>query len=566
MNTRMRFVSLLRFHAVAVLTLLSISTTLAQTPLFRHPQPGDIYKEYSRAMMSFSEWRVIDPNASNASARQYLPNKVLSISIDDLAGAVRAEALITIDMWHTGTVGKAIRFNNNSWIPIADLQTTPGPASAECYLGGMIAGVNIPLSNLKQGTNTFQGTNAGQTCFDFGWGQWGQFGIVIRIYYGSSKSHPTGSISSPSAGATMGENPTINVATSGSVSRVDVVGYYDGYDTDGDGVYRDWHYDYHRNKSETNVSIRNHIGTKTSAPFNVPWNTSLVPDQSGMKLVARIRGTNGVWFVTNEVTNVTLRRSNASVKLYKGSNVPSRFSARRTRTSKSSSIVIPSTDNLSTATSVKMLITTWNGTNEQALSGETGYTKINSYQFPLFGQDEHWSYNVRDFPVSAIRNGTNTFTVFSNSSGFGISVSWPGPALLVRYGQPAPPGGPATKLAIGTQPSSTQAGNSINPPVTVLIQDANGNLVSTETRSVTIALGANPVGGTLAGTKTVSAVGGIAPFSNLSIDKPSTGFGYTLAASATGLTSATTGAFNITSVTPPQTATKLSFGTQPSSA
>ncbi len=564
MNTRMRSALLMRFHAVAVLTLVSLSTVLSQTPLFRHPQPGDIYKEYSRAMMSFSDWRVIDPNAPNATARTYLPNPVLSISIDDLAGAVRAEALIAIDMWHTGTYGKAIRFNSNAWIPISDLQTTPGPESPECYLGGMIAGVNIPLSNLKQGTNTFEGKNAGQTCYDFGWGQYGQFGIVIRIYYGSSKSHPTGSISSPTAGGTLGENPTINVATSGSVNRVDLVGYYEGYDTDGDGVYRDWHYDYHRNKSETSVDIKNHIGTSTSAPYHVTWNTSLVPDQSGMKLVARIRGTNGVWFVTDEVTNVTLRRSNASVKLYKASNVPARFSARKTRESKTCSIVIPTTDNLSGATSVKMLITTWNGTNKQALAGETGYTKINSYQFPLFGQDEHWSYNVRDFPVSAIRNGTNTFTVYSNSSGFGISISWPGPALLVRYGSPAPPVGPATKLSIGTQPSNTQAGNSINPPVTVLIQDANGNLVTTETRSVTIALGANPAGGTLAGTKTVSAVGGIATFSNLSIDK--SGTGYTLVASASGLTGATTNSFNVTSVTPPQTATKLSFGTQPSGA
>lgn len=564
MNSRKKSLSALRVLLMLALPLLSIDAAFGQTPMFRHPQPGDIYREYSRSMMSYSDWRVIDPNAPSARAQTYLPNPVLSIAIDDLSGAIKAEALIDIGMWHTGTYGKAIRFNGKTWLPISEIQTTPGPESPECYLGSTIAGVSIPLGDLKVGTNTFDGKNAGQTCYDFGWGQHGQFGIVIRIYYGTGKTHPTGSITSPAAGATLDENPTVNVSTSGSVDRVDVVGYYEGYDVDGDGIYRDWQYNYHRNKTETTVDIKNHIGTKTAAPFNVPWNTSLVPDQTGMKLVARIRGTNGVWFVTDEVTNVTLRRSNATVKLYKASNVPPRFGVRSGRTTKTCNINIPTTDNLATASSVRMLITTWNGTNKQALAGETGYTRINSYQFPLFGADEHWSYNVQTFPLSNIKNGTNVFTVYSNSSGFGIQVNWPGPALLVRYGQAAPPVGAPTKLAIGTQPSSTQAGNAITPPVTVLIQDANGNLVTADTRSVTIGLGVNPAGGTLAGTRTVSAVGGIATFSSLSIDKAGTG--YTLVASASGLTGATSASFNVTSVNPPGTATKLSFGTQPSNA
>jgi hypothetical protein len=45
-----------------------------------------------------------------------------------------------------------------------------------------------------------------------------------------------------------------------------------------------------------------------------------------------------------------------------------------------------------------------------------------------------------------------------------------------------------------------------------------------------IAIGANPVGGTLSGTTTVAAVAGTATFANLSIDKA--GAGYTLAATS----------------------------------
>ncbi len=103
--------------------------------------------------------------------------------------------------------------------------------------------------------------------------------------------------------------------------------------------------------------------------------------------------------------------------------------------------------------------------------------------------------------------------------------------------------GPAAKLAFTVEPSNTQAGNTILPAVEVSVQDAFGNLVSTATDPVTLAIDINAGGGTLSGTNIVSAVGGVATFGNLSIDK--TGSGYTLSASATGLTGATSSAFDI---------------------
>ena len=116
----------------------------------------------------------------------------------------------------------------------------------------------------------------------------------------------------------------------------------------------------------------------------------------------------------------------------------------------------------------------------------------------------------------------------------------------------------ASKLGFGTQPSSTGAGSPITPAVTVQILDANGNLTSS-TASVTVAIGTNPAGGTLSGTLTKAAVNGVATFSNLSLDKPGTG--YTLTAASTGLTGATSSPFNITA----GAASRLVFGTQPSS-
>src|SRR5207247_1476800 len=83
------------------------------------------------------------------------------------------------------------------------------------------------------------------------------------------------------------------------------------------------------------------------------------------------------------------------------------------------------------------------------------------------------------------------------------------------------------------------------------------NLVITDASNVTVAIGTNAGGGTLSGTVTVAASGGIATFSTLSIDK--VGTGYTLTAADGSLGGATSGTFNIT----PAAADHLVFGVQP---
>ena len=91
----------------------------------------------------------------------------------------------------------------------------------------------------------------------------------------------------------------------------------------------------------------------------------------------------------------------------------------------------------------------------------------------------------------------------------------------------------------------------------VLVEDASGYVVTSSNSSVTLAIGANPSGGTLGGTVTMAAVNGVATFSNLSITK--TGTGYRLTAKDGSLTGAISGSFNVT----PAAASKLVFTTQP---
>jgi hypothetical protein len=75
------------------------------------------------------------------------------------------------------------------------------------------------------------------------------------------------------------------------------------------------------------------------------------------------------------------------------------------------------------------------------------------------------------------------------------------------------------------------------------VEDAYGNVVTSASNSVSVALASNPTGARLSGTSKVTASHGLATFTGLSLNK--VGTGYTLQVSSKGLTSATTNPFNV---------------------
>lgn len=112
------------------------------------------------------------------------------------------------------------------------------------------------------------------------------------------------------------------------------------------------------------------------------------------------------------------------------------------------------------------------------------------------------------------------------------------------FGITQPPEASTTKLGFTAQPvGQVAAGASF--AVQVAVQNANGTTVTTATSAITISItsGTGASGAVLGGTRTVNAVSGIAVFNNLTIDRA--GNGYTLTASATGVTSATSTAFTV---------------------
>jgi uncharacterized protein YjdB len=132
--------------------------------------------------------------------------------------------------------------------------------------------------------------------------------------------------------------------------------------------------------------------------------------------------------------------------------------------------------------------------------------------------------------VTAVGNGTASITA-------SFTTITSDPTAVTVQQEP-------TQLAFSTDPVGGKAEEPLGTQPVVEVQDANGNAVTIDnTTVVTAAIGTNPSSGTLSGTMSATAASGVASFTDLSIDKA--GEDYTLTASASGLTGATSAAFDV---------------------
>ncbi len=160
-----------------------------------------------------------------------------------------------------------------------------------------------------------------------------------------------------------------------------------------------------------------------------------------------------------------------------------------------------------------------------------------------------------DFRDANPGNGGNfqTGISFQPEAGLGSPIANTLVPSLAAYGE-------AKLLGVTIQPPSAVG---VNSPfgLTVAAEDNTGTTDTSYTGTVTISLANNPGGSTLGGTLTATAVKGVATFTNLTLNE--LGTGYTLQATASGLTSTTTSGFNVTGppvVTPSGTTNTFTVG------
>jgi uncharacterized repeat protein (TIGR01451 family) len=146
------------------------------------------------------------------------------------------------------------------------------------------------------------------------------------------------------------------------------------------------------------------------------------------------------------------------------------------------------------------------------------------------------------FSVNAVA-GVATFSSLSiNNPGTGYTLQASGGSFTATSSA-FNVAGAATQLVFTVQPVTNVAPTiAIAPAVQVSIEDAANRVVTTATNLITMAIGTNPASGTLTGTTSMSAIAGVATFSNLSINN--SGNGYTLQASGAGFI-VTSSTFNV---------------------
>lgn len=401
-----------------VFLLLSI---IGMIGALAEPVPGDSFREYTYA----ERFGQVDRNSTRegrAAEMRAGPVREHPLEIASIRNAVKAEVSVSYWGGHIGTSEQRIRINGGDWIDIPQPKNTP--TKPQCYYRTVLgrATVEVPLNQLRAGRNLFQFMAGPQLCYSFNWGFYWVYEFTVRVYYNAPAEEP-GRIIGPADGATIGENPRIAAQAWRSatpIAQVDFIGEYEDFNWEGDGAFRQWHYTVQRGE------LRHHLGTATSAPWEINWDTAWVPDQDQpMRIAARIKDADGMIYITRPVT-VSFRRTGRSVKLWKAAAIPEAFGVRVDRRKE---CTIEVDGNVRKARSARLVLSTWSAAHadEIGLNGKKLVDRV--------GLVHNYSFDSIPVPLDVLRSGTNVFHIFSKTEEHAAEVNWPGPALLVEYGE-----------------------------------------------------------------------------------------------------------------------------------
>jgi len=151
--------------------------------------------------------------------------------------------------------------------------------------------------------------------------------------------------------------------------------------------------------------------------------------------------------------------------------------------------------------------------------------------------------------TSTLVNGVATFsgvTLTTAANGYAVSATSNGLAPASSSGFNVTAAAPSQLAIIAQPPGSITQGSGISLQVGAF--DQYGNLATSFSGTVTIALGSDPGGSTLGGSLAATASQGVVTFSGLSLNNA--GGGYTIKVASTGLTGTTTNSFQVTAPPP----------------
>lgn len=382
-----------------------------------NPAPGDIFKEHKWAAGMI---RIASP----ACAALYFPsgnsaniNFTLSGTVSK-TNAIKAEVTVQKVLCHDATTGFEVQLNSSGkWHALGYGVGSTIPGDNYQYM--IFPSIAIPLDEIKDGQNVIMMRVASS-----GWcPQNLAYGAILRVYYSSSVTHPTGSITAPSANSVIGKSVNITASTTGSIKQVDYIYNGLGVNWEGEGNFTQWHYHF------DGLNIMHHLGTATSAPYQVAWNTEWIPTQPDGKLnvCARIVGNDDMVYMTEAVT-LFLQRTGHSVEICTPSNVPAVWVTRAGAKSENFNVV----GNIANAKAARICWSSW---GESCIGGN-----VNGTAFTCSGAGGYAvGYTTTTLAVTALKKGQNTLTISGSASNeHGMEVNWPGPMVSIQYSDDDP--------------------------------------------------------------------------------------------------------------------------------
>lgn len=400
---------------------LCVLLLTAIPPVFASPEPGDLFREY--------RWTNEGGDAGGSlRVGGRLDYGAAPIELEhefDLLHATRVEVVVEKLLCHDGTRGLAISLNDREWIELPEAAGIPEPQWD--YQHHTYPVVSLPLEHLKTGTgNQFRLKVSDE--HPWRWPQNLIYGVHFRVYYDAKrKPHPTGKLVVPGANASLGTEVELQVEASspnGRMERVDFIGRFEDVNLEGDGLYTQWHSHY------VQAQLAGHVGTATSEPWSVQWDTSWVPDQpQPFELAARVTDETGLTWFTESVDGLTFDRDGLSVELCKPYDVPKKWVTRSGECRQKFRIE----GGLAEATRAQLVWCSWSpGYMEGVYVNDK---KVFEREGPRYA---YYVHRVPLGDLSMLKPGENSLKTgktpkYNGKMVHGMEVNWPGIMVLIQY-------------------------------------------------------------------------------------------------------------------------------------
>jgi len=403
---------------------------------------------YSKGVFFREYWAEFDAEISNSKGRmlrvndaelslhevygkrpEALSNGFTLINVpEDLFGLEAAELYLEVWGGHPGTANKHVIFNGKQISPLGDY----GTEEKNCTYSYPV--IPVKVQHLVNGQNAFQfACDRGETF-------WGHFIIdnaAVRCYLKSD--HPDlknnnlldfeARVQLQPLGSTLSDQVNMSLSYpehyEKSIISVEYFGRYKGFDDNGDKIENDWHGYTHDRK------YVNHIGQATFPPYELTWDTSMIPSQSGpMAIKALVHFKGGINYWTDVLDGLVFPARRNNVEMYKCSVLPKPFWSRASRTV-TATIDLPLSP--VNAKSARLMVRVWDG-GEGTVKEPF---KINGHPYSITsGKAFHdLVFTNVEVNVEHLKPGSNTLTLLSDTEHHGIEVLLPGPCLLLQYGK-----------------------------------------------------------------------------------------------------------------------------------